>query len=112
MATAELTAPRVDWTKVATFAAVFVAVVLAAATGMGAGEGSKSAVVLPLAVGCGLILAALALTRFQLYVMVMLIARSTLDLAKLSERTAGSTSVGASSRALDPSSILAVLFLL
>ena len=112
MATAELTAPRVDWTKVATFAAVFVAIVLAAASGMGAGEGSKSAVVLPLAIGCGLILGALALTRFQLYVMVMLIARSALDLAKLSERTAGTTSVAASSRALDPSSILAVLFLL
>src|SRR5438309_4815607 len=112
MATAELTAPRVDWTKVATFAAVFVAIVLAAASGMGAGEGSKSAVVLPLAIGCGLVLGALALTRFQLYVMVMLIARSALDLAKLSERTAGTTSVAASSRALDPSSILAVLFLL
>src|SRR5207248_1866512 len=54
----------------------------------------------------------LALTRFQIYVMVMLIARSSLDLAKLSQRTAGTTSVGASSRALDPSSILAVLFLL
>jgi O-antigen ligase len=113
MATAELTTtPRVDWTKVGTFAAVFVAVVLAAASGMGAGEGSKSAVVLPIAIGSGLILGLLALTRFQIYVMVMLIARSSLDLAKLSQRTAGTTSVGASSRALDPSSILAVLFLL
>src|SRR5437588_2810848 len=113
MATAELTTtPRVDWTKVGTFAAVFVAVVLAAAAGMGAGEGSKSAVVLPIAIGSGLILGLLALTRFQIYVMVMLIARSSLDLAKLSQRTAGTTSVGASSRALDPSSILAVLFLL
>src|SRR5438105_10197727 len=113
MATAELTtAPRVDWTKVGTFAAVVVAVVLAAAAGMGAGEGSKSAVVLPIAIGSGLILGVLALTRFQLYVIVMLITRSSLDLAKLSQRTAGTTSVGASSRALDPSSILAVLFLL
>src|SRR5581483_9024783 len=113
MATAELTAPpRADWTKVATFAAVFLAAVLAAASGLAAGEGSKSAVVLPIAVGAGLILAVLALTRFQLYVMIMLFTRSTLDLAKLSQRTAGTTSVGASSRALDPSSILAVLFLL
>src|SRR5207248_4748600 len=54
----------------------------------------------------------LALTRFQLYVMVMLITRASLDLAKLSHRTAGTVSVGASSRALDPSSILAVGFLL
>ena len=113
MATAELTpTARVDWTRVATFAAVFVAGVLAAASGLATGEGSKSGVILPLAIGCGLVLAVLALTRFQIYVMVMLIARSSLDLAKLSQRTAGTTSVGASSRALDPSSILAVLFLL
>src|SRR5438105_713096 len=110
MATADLTTtPRVDWTKAVTFAAVFVAVVLAAASGLAAGEGSKSALVLPLAIGAGLVLGLLALTRFQLYVMVMLVARASLDLAKLSQRTAGTTSVGASSRALDPSSILAVL---
>jgi O-antigen ligase len=113
MATAELTTtPRVDWTKVATFAAVFVAAALAAASGLGAGQGSKTAVVLPVAIGCGLVLAVLSLTRFQLFVVVLLIARSSLDLAKLSQRTAGTTSVGASSRALDPSSILAVLFML
>src|SRR5438270_851377 len=112
MATAELTTPRVDWTRIATFAAVFLGAVLAAVSGMAAGEGSKSALVLPVAIGAGLILGVLALTRFQIYVMVMLVARSSLDLAKLSQRTAGTTSVGASSRALDPSSILAVLFLL
>src|SRR5436305_6227974 len=112
MATAELTTPRVDWTKIATVAAVVLAVVLAAASGLAAGEGSKSGVVLPIAIGAGLVLAVLALTRCQIYVMVMLIARSSLDLAKLSQRTAGTTSVGASSRALDTSSILAVLFLL
>ena len=112
MATAELTTPRVDWTKIATFAAVFLAAVLAAASGLAAGEGSKSGLVLPVAIGAALVLAVLALTRFQLYVIVMLITRSSLDLAKLSHRTAGTTSVGASSRALDPSSILAVGFLL
>jgi putative inorganic carbon (hco3(-)) transporter len=113
MATAELTTtPRVDWKNFVTVAAVCVAVVLAATSGMAAGEGSKSAVVLPIAIGAGLILGVLALTRFQLYVMLMLVTRSSLDLAKLSQRTAGTTSVGASSRALDPSSILAVLFLL
>jgi len=113
MATAELTTtPRADWAKVATFAAVFVAAALAAASGLAAGEGSKSGLVLPVAIGAALVLAVLALTRFQLYVVVMLITRSSLDLAKLSQRTAGTTSVGASSRALDPSSILAVGFLL
>ncbi|MBV8982732.1 MAG: O-antigen ligase family protein [Acidimicrobiia bacterium] len=113
MATAELTSYRiVDWKRIATFAAVVVAAVLAAAAGMGAGNGSKSAVVLPVAIGAGLILGVLALTRFQIYVVAMLVTRASLDLAKLSQRTAGTTSVGASSRALDPSSILAVLFLL
>src|SRR5689334_22416018 len=113
MATAELTTtPSIDWKKVVTFLAVALAVILAAASGLAAGEGSKTAVVLPIAIGAGLILGVLALTRFQLYVMLMLITRSTLDLAKLSERTAGTTAVKASSRALDPSSLLAVLFLL
>ncbi|MBV8161077.1 MAG: O-antigen ligase family protein, partial [Acidimicrobiia bacterium] len=113
MATAELTtAPRLDWKKVATFAAVFAAAVLASASGLAAGEGSKSGIVLPVAIGAALVLAVLALTRFQIYVMVMLVTRSSLDLAKLSQRTAGTTSVGASSRALDPSSILAVGFML
>src|SRR5437879_2990761 len=113
MATAELTASsRVDWTKVLTFGAVFLAAVLAAASGLAAGGGSKTGLVLPVAIGAGIVLGVLALTRFQVYVMVMLFARSSLDLAKLSQRTAGSTSVGTSSRALDPSSILAVLFLL
>jgi O-antigen ligase len=113
MATAELTtAPRVDWTKVVTFAAVLLASTLAAGSGLAVGEGSKTGIVLPLAVGAGLVLAVLALTRFQVYVMIMLVARSSLDLARLSERTAGNTAVGASSKAVDPSSILAVLFLL
>ena len=113
MATAELTTAHfVDWKRIATVAAVVVAAALAAAAGMGAGNGSKSAVVLPVAIGAGLILGVLALTRFQIYVVVMLVTRASLDLAKLSQRTAGTTSVGASSRALDPSSILAVLFLL
>src|SRR5947208_6673646 len=92
MATADLTTtPRVDWTKAATFAAVFVAVVLAAASGLAAGEGSKSALVLPLAIGAGLVLGVLALTRFQLYVIVMLVRRASLHLAKPSPPTAGTT---------------------
>src|SRR3954467_15018141 len=98
MATAELTTgPRVDWNRIATFGVVFLAAVLAAGSGLAAGEGSKTGVVLPLAIGVGLILAVLALTRFQYYVMVMLVARSSLDLARLSERTAGTASVGTSS---------------
>ena len=102
----------VDWQRVATFAAVFVAAALAARSGLAVGGASKSAVVLPLAAGVGIALGLLALTRFQAYVMTMLVLRSSLDLAKISGRTAGNTSVSGSSRALDPSSVLAVLFLL
>lgn len=98
--------------KVATFVAVLVAAALAARSGLAVGGDSKSYVVLPLAVAVGVGLGLLALTRFQVYVMVMLVLRSSLDLAKLSGRTAGTTSVSGSARALDPSSILAVLFLL
>jgi putative inorganic carbon (HCO3(-)) transporter len=68
--------------------------------------------VLPLAAGIAIALGLLALTRFQAYVMTMLVVRSSLDLAKLSGRAAGNTTVSSSSRALDPSSVLAVLFLL
>ena len=67
---------------------------------------------LPLAAGIAVALGLLALTRFQAYVMTMLFLRSSLDLAKLSGRTAGNTTVSSSSRALDPSSLLAVVFLL
>lgn len=76
------------------------------------GSASKSAVVLPLAAGIAVALGLLALTRFQAYIMTMLVLRSSLDLAKLSGRTAGTTTVSSSSRALDPSSLLAVVFLL
>jgi O-antigen ligase len=100
-----------DWTKVGTFAAVAIAAALAAQSAFSAG-GSKSAMVLPVAAGAGIAFGVLALTRFQAYVVGMLILRSSLDLAKLSGRTAGTTSVSGSSRALDPSSALGVLFML
>jgi len=100
-------------TKVVTFLAVALAAGAAAASGMSVGHGSKLAVVLPLAAVAGVGLGLLALTRFQVYVMLMLVLRSGLDLAKLSGPAAGNTATNtAGSRALDPASILAVLFLL
>lgn len=96
-----------------TFLAVAVAAATAAASGMSVGTGSKIAVVLPLALAAGVGLGLLALTRFQAYVMLMLVLRSSLDLAKLSGPAAGNTATNtAGSRALDPASLLAVLFLL
>ena len=99
--------------KVVTFLAVALAAGAAAASGLSVGHGSKLAVVLPLAVTAGIGLGLLALTRFRVYVMLMLVLRSGLDLAKLSGPAAGNTATNtAGTRALDPASILAVLFLL
>ena len=92
------------------FTSVFVAGALAAGSGLAGSGSSKAEIVLPIAAGIGVILGILGLTRFQIYVMVMLAVRSSLDIAKLSGQTAGTTDVTASSRATDPSSILAVLF--
>jgi putative inorganic carbon (hco3(-)) transporter len=100
-------------TKLVTFLAVAVAAGTAAVSGMSVGTGSKIAVVLPLAAAVGVGLGLLALTRFRVYVMLMLVLRASLDLAKLSGSSAGNTATNtAGSRALDPASLLAVLFLL
>jgi O-antigen ligase len=99
--------------RVTTFLVVAVAAGLAAFSGMASGGGSKLAVVLPVAIAVAGGLGVLALTRFSVYVMVMLVLRSSIDLAKLSGRAAGSEAVNtATGRGMDPSSILAVLFLL
>jgi putative inorganic carbon (HCO3(-)) transporter len=99
--------------RAATFLAVAVASALAAFSGISVATGSKLAVVLPLAAAVAVGLGALALTRFSGYVMAMLVLRASIDLAKLSGRGAGNTATNsAAARAFDPSSILAVVFLL
>jgi putative inorganic carbon (HCO3(-)) transporter len=93
-------------------AAIFIAASGAAYSGLAVGTGQKAAVVLPLAIGIALVLAALAMTHFAEFVFLMLVIRTGIDLAKLSGPTAGNVSTDASvSRGLDPSAILAVLFL-
>src|SRR5919199_2232685 len=89
------------------------ATALAAFSGMSVGTGSKLVVILPLAAAVAVVLGVLAFTRFPVYVMVLLVLRSGLDLAKVS-RTSDAAGLGGSSagRALDPASILALLFLL
>lgn len=70
-------------------------------------------VVLPLAAAVGLGMLALAIHRFEAFVLLMLVLRSGLDISKLSGHAAGNTVTETSStRALDPASILSVLFLL
>lgn len=91
--------------RMASVPAVAVVVFLAVASASAVGEGSKTAAVLPLAAGLGLLLVLLASSRFHAYLLLTLAVRSSLDLAKLSG------SDGAP-RALDPASIVAVLFLM
>jgi putative inorganic carbon (hco3(-)) transporter len=90
-------------------AVILVAVVVASAgaalTGVYAGSGSKVAFVLPAAVLIGVGLTILALTRFSTFVFAILVVRASLDLAKVS------TTSDRLSSALDPSTLLGVLFL-
>jgi putative inorganic carbon (hco3(-)) transporter len=101
--------------KAVTVIAVLVMAATAAFSGTMAGTNSKLAVILPVTVVVGVTLAVLALTRFKVYVMVMLIMRSSMDLAKLS---VGGADAGAppatdqvAARGVDPSSLLGVLFI-
>ncbi|MGH3118475.1 MAG: O-antigen ligase family protein [Gaiellales bacterium] len=105
--TVGIPAPEIDWTRsrVLLVAAMTTLSLLAIASAQAVDEGSKAAVVLPLAIGAGLLLALLAVSRFQIFVLLALGIRSSLDLAKLSR-------TDSASRALDPASILAVLFLM
>jgi putative inorganic carbon (HCO3(-)) transporter len=100
--------------KALTVLAVLVAAAVAAFSGLGVGSGSKLAVVLPLALAAGAILTVLAFTRFSIYVMVLLVLRASIDLAKLSDGQTATATGGAEAagRGLDPSSLFAVVFLL
>jgi len=93
---------------VATTLAAAVAVV----SGRALAEGNRVAVVLPLAVAAGVAVAVLALTRFAGYLLVMLAIRSCVDLFKISGPVAGRVPDADAARLLDPSTMLAVLFLL
>jgi putative inorganic carbon (hco3(-)) transporter len=101
--------------KAVTVLAVVAATATAAYSGAMAGTSSKLAVILPVTAIAAMALAGLALTRFKVYVMIMLIMRSSLDLAKLSTggENAGVRSAAdqVTARGIDPSSLLAVLFI-
>jgi putative inorganic carbon (hco3(-)) transporter len=99
--------------KVITVVVVLAAACLAALSGLGAGSDSKLAVVLPLALAAGVMLCVLALTRFSVFVMAILVLRASIDLGKLSGDQPGQTAAAAvANRGMDPTSLLAVLFLL
>ena len=92
--------------RVVTGFAIALAAGLAAASALGVGEGSRTAVILPLAVAGALILVCLSLVHFTVYVAVMLVARSSVDMGRLSDASGGP--VG---RILNPSSIIAIVFI-
>jgi putative inorganic carbon (hco3(-)) transporter len=100
--------------KTVTVLLVAVAAATAAISGLSVGKDSKLAVVLPVAAAAGIGLGVLALTRFRVYVVIMLVLRASMDLAKLSggANAPGATPTAGASRLLDPASLLAVLFLL
>jgi putative inorganic carbon (hco3(-)) transporter len=100
--------------KAFTVLLVAVAAAAAAISGLSVGQDSKLAVVLPVAAAAGVGLGVLALTRFRIYVVIMLVLRASIDLAKLSggANAPGATPTAGASRVLDPASLLAVLFLL
>jgi len=89
---------------------ITVAVTFSVLSALSLGGASKAAIVLLLAMG--LMLGVLALTRFGVFVILTLILRSSLDLFKLSGPRAGIAEASVASRALDPSSVLATLFVL
>ena len=99
------TSPREPWSVIATF--LLVAASVAFATWMATSADSRDSLVFALAAMAGLVLGALALTRFAVYVQLLLIARASLDFAQL---TAGDNDL--SFRAIEPSSLYAVMFLI
>jgi putative inorganic carbon (hco3(-)) transporter len=97
--------------RLTTGAAAVLVCAAAVVSGLSAGGDSKSMVVLPLAAVVGVVLAGLAFTRFAPFVLLLLGTRSSIDLFKLSDASAGNTATNNASRGLDPSSLIALLFL-
>ena len=103
---------RLDPTRLLTGGAALAAAVVAVVAGVSMAAGDRRGMVLPLAAVAGIAVAVLALTRFAGYVLLMLAVRSCVDLFKLTGPSAGQADSAGTARAVDPSTLLAVLFLL
>ena len=103
---------RLDRPRLLTGAAALLCAAVAVLAGLALSRGDRLGVVLPLAVVAGVVVGLLALTRFAGYVLLMLAVRPCVDLFKLSGPSAGRADVDQTARTLDPSTLLAVLFLL
>lgn len=94
-------------------ASAFLCAAAAFYAGLYIGTDQKLKVVLPLVIPAAILFGVMALTRFGAFVLLLLGARASLDLIKLSGSSAGNvTTNSAAARGIDPSSILAVIFLL
>ena len=107
--------PRCDLLLVGVF--MVAAAGLSVRTGLTvAGGGSKFALLLPLAVPAVLVLAGVALRRFEWFVLLLLAVRASLDSMKLSAPPAGVVRAGSDSsppvHGLDPAAVVAVGFIL
>jgi putative inorganic carbon (HCO3(-)) transporter len=101
---------RAHWIELVVVAG---ATVVAAYSGITSVSGTKAAWVLPMTAVAGAIFGFLALTEFRAFIFVVLLARPSIDLVKLSGSSSGNTATnGLAQRGLDPSSVLAVLVLL
>ncbi len=90
-----------------------VLITASAAAYSGMNHTDRTKMVLPIIAVVAIVLGLLAATRFGAFVLLLLGARASIDIFKLSGSSAGNTSTNtAAARGLDPSSILAVLFLL
>jgi putative inorganic carbon (hco3(-)) transporter len=101
------------WPRVLTALAALVAAAAAMYSGMSTDGGTHLQVVLPLIAAVAIAFAVLAFTRFGWFVLLVLGIRSCVDAFKMSGASAGNTANNtATARGADPSTILAVLFLL
>ncbi len=101
---AAVSAPPQPVRRIAVGAAVLVTAAVAANTGVGLTAGApRLLVVLPLVGMAGIMLAGLAVSRFEAFVLAALLARASLDALKVND-----SGIGA---AMNPASALALLFL-
>ncbi|MGH9123789.1 MAG: O-antigen ligase family protein [Acidimicrobiales bacterium] len=100
------------WVRVLVFVGAALAATLAVVSGIGVvAGGSKAQIVTPIAVGVGVLLGLLAITRFKMFVLLVLALRASVDITRVSGHSAGSTATNGAAKAGDPSTILALVLI-
>ncbi|HEX3426107.1 MAG TPA: O-antigen ligase family protein [Acidimicrobiales bacterium] len=73
--------------------------------------GTKAEFVTPIAIGVGILLGLLAITRFKMFVLLLLVLRASVDITRVSGHSAGSTANTGAGKAGNPSTILALVLI-